>query len=87
MRVMEDWQPELVIQDILQSVASLGDLNLPYVDWNGNAGCNDGTQASINSLVWENWFTKVVDIPARRDALRDFYLVRPEISFTVSSIV
>jgi len=20
-----------------------GDLNLPYVDWNGNAGCNSGT--------------------------------------------
>ena len=25
-----------------------GDLNLPYVDWNGNAGCNNGTQAFIN---------------------------------------
>jgi len=30
-----------------------GDLNLPYVDWNGNAGCNNGTQTCINSLVWE----------------------------------
>jgi exonuclease III len=28
-----------------------GDLNLPYLDWNGKAGCNNGTQASINSLV------------------------------------
>jgi hypothetical protein len=28
-----------------------GDLNLPYVDWNGKAGCNNGTQATINSLV------------------------------------
>ena len=40
-----------------------GDLNLPYADWNGNAGCNSGTQAFINSLVWENWFTEVVDSP------------------------
>jgi hypothetical protein len=28
-----------------------GDLYLPYVDYNGKAGCNNGTQASINSLV------------------------------------
>jgi hypothetical protein len=28
-----------------------GDLNLPYVDWNGKAGCNIGTQGYINSLV------------------------------------
>jgi exonuclease III len=28
-----------------------GDLNLPCVDWNGKAGCNNGTQAYINSLV------------------------------------
>ena len=33
-----------------------GDLNLPCADWNGNAGCNSGAQASINSLVWENGF-------------------------------
>jgi len=31
-----------------------GDLNLPYADWNGNAGGNSGTQALINSLAWEN---------------------------------
>jgi len=30
-----------------------GDLNLPYADWNGNAGGNSGTQALINGLVWE----------------------------------
>ena len=62
------------------------DLNLPYVDWNRNPGCNNGTQASINSLVWENGFTRVVVSPTRWDALLDVYLVRPEISFTVSSI-
>ena len=28
-----------------------GDLNLPYADWNGNAGGNSGAQALINSLV------------------------------------
>ena len=26
-----------------------GDLNLPCADWNGNAGCNSGAQASVNS--------------------------------------
>jgi len=28
-----------------------GDLNLPYADFNGNAGGNSGTEALINSLV------------------------------------
>jgi len=64
-----------------------GDLNLLYADWNGNAGCNSGTRAFINSLVWENGFTQVVDSPTRGDALLDVYLVRPESSFTASSIV
>ena len=35
------------------------DLNLPYADWNGNAGGNSGTQALINSLVWENGYSQV----------------------------
>jgi hypothetical protein len=64
-----------------------GELNLPYVDWNGNAGGNSGTQAFINSLVWENGFTQVIDSPTRGDALLDVYLVRPESSFTASSTV
>jgi hypothetical protein len=77
------------MQKILQRVASLGgegDLNLPYADWNGNTGCNSGTQAFIKSLVWENGFTQVVDSPTGGDALLDVYIVRPEISFTASSI-
>jgi hypothetical protein len=64
-----------------------GDLNLPCVDWNGNAGCNNGTQAFINSLVWESRYTQVVDGPTRGNALLDVYLVRPESSFTAGSIV
>jgi hypothetical protein len=64
-----------------------GYLNLPYVDWNGNAGCNNGTQAFINSLVWESGFTQVVDGPTRGNTLLDVYLVQPESSFTASSLV
>jgi hypothetical protein len=64
-----------------------GDLNLPYADWNGNAGGNSGTHALINSLVWENGYSQVVDSPNRGGALLDVYLVRPESSFTSSSIV
>jgi hypothetical protein len=64
-----------------------GDLNLPYADWNGNASGNSGTQAFINSLVWENGYSQVVDSPTRGDALLDVYLVRPESSFSSSSIV
>jgi len=52
-----------------------GDLNLPYADWNVNAGCNSGTQTFINSLVWENGFTQVVYSPARQDAQLDVYLI------------
>ena len=40
-----------------------GDLNLPYADWNGNAGGNSGTQALINSLVWENGYSHVENSP------------------------
>ena len=39
------------------------DLNLPYANWNGNAGGNIGTQALINSLVWENSYSQRVDSP------------------------
>ena len=42
-------------------------LNLPYADCNGNAGGNSGTQALINSLVWENGYGQVVDSPTRGD--------------------
>jgi len=52
-----------------------GDLNLPNADWNGNAGGNSGTQALINSLVWENGYSQVIDSPTRGDALLDVYLV------------
>jgi len=38
-------------------------------------------------LVWEKGFTQLVDSPTRKDALLDVYLVRPESSFTASSIV
>jgi hypothetical protein len=76
----KDWQLELFVQEILH-------LKLPFVYWNGNACCNNGTQAFINSLVWENGFTQVIDSPARGDALLDVYLVRPESSFNASNIV
>ena len=61
--------------------------DLPYADFNGNAGGNSGTQALINSLVWEKGYCQVPDGPARGDALLDVYLVRPESSVTSSSIV
>jgi hypothetical protein len=64
-----------------------GDLNLPYAVWNGNVVGNSGTQALINSLVWENVYSQVVDSPTRGEALLDVYLVRPENSFTSSSVV
>ena len=55
-----------------------GDLNLPYVNWNGNAGGNSETQALINGLVWENSYSPVINSPTRGYALLDVYLVRPE---------
>jgi hypothetical protein len=64
-----------------------GDLNLPYADWNGNAGGNSGTQALTNSLVWENGYCQVIDSPTWGHVLLVVYLVRPESSVTSSSIV
>jgi len=63
------------------------DLNLPSANWNGNAGGNSGTQALINSLVWENGYSQVTDSPTRGDALLDVYLIRPESSVTSSGTV
>jgi hypothetical protein len=48
------------------------DLNLLYADWNGNVGGNSGTQALLNSLVWENVYNQVTDSPTRGDALLDY---------------
>jgi hypothetical protein len=62
-----------------------GDLNLPYANWNGNAGLNSGNQALINSLAWINGYSDVADSPTRGDALLDVYLDRLESSFTSSS--
>jgi len=56
-----------------------GDLNLPYVDWYGNAGGKSGTQTLINSLVWENAYSQVADGPTRGDALLDFYWSDPKV--------
>jgi len=64
-----------------------GDLNLPYTDWNGNASGNSGTQAHINSLVWEKGYIQVIENPTRVVALLDVYLFRPESSVTSSGIV
>jgi len=61
--------------------------DLPYEDWNVNAVGNSGTQALINSLVWENGYSQVIDSPIRGDALLDVYLVRPDSSVTSSGIV
>jgi hypothetical protein len=64
-----------------------GDLNLRQVDWNGKAEGKTVTQVLINSLVWENGFSQVIESPTRGDAILDVYLVRPESSCTSSSIV
>jgi len=64
-----------------------GDLNLPSVDWKGNAGGYSGTQSLVNSLVYENGYSQVVHGATRGDALLDVFLVRPESSVTYSGIV
>jgi len=65
----------------------LGDLNVTQADWNGNADGNSGTQALINSLLWENGYSQVIDSPTRGDALLDVYLFRLEISVISSGIL
>jgi hypothetical protein len=50
-------------------------------------GGNSGTQSLINSLVYENDYSQVVDGSTRGDALLDVFLVRPESSVTYSGIV
>jgi hypothetical protein len=62
-----------------------GDLNLPYADWNGNAGVNSGTQVLI--IWYGKTVSQVMDSPTRGDALLDVYLDRPVSSVTSSGIV
>ena len=50
-------------------------------------GGNSGTQALINNLLRENGYNQIVDSPTHGDTFLDVYLVRPESSFTSSSIV
>ena len=65
----------------------MGDLNLPYVDWNDIAGGNSGTQALIKRLVWENGYSQAIGRPTRGDALLEDFLVRTKSSVTSSCIV
>jgi hypothetical protein len=62
-----------------------GDLNLPYVDWNGNAECVSRGQPFINRLIWESGYTLVVNSSTTGDALMDVYLVWPESLLTSCS--
>jgi len=62
-----------------------GDLILPYVDWNGHMEKSRGTQVFLNTLVWENSYTQVVNSLTRGDALLDVYLVRPKSAFASCS--
>ena len=50
-------------------------------------GGNGGTEAIINSLVWENGHSQIMDSPTPGDASLDVFLVRPESSVTSSSTV
>jgi hypothetical protein len=50
-----------------------GGLNLPNAERNGNTGGNNGTQALINSLVWENEYSQVINSPTRGEALLDVW--------------
>ncbi len=57
------------------------------MDWKGNAEGNNPTEALVNRLVSDKGYIQLVDSPTRGDAVLDVYLVRPEISFTTSSIM
>jgi len=64
-----------------------GDLSLLYADWNGHAEKSRGTQVFLNTMVWENSYTQVVNSPNQGGALLDVYLVWPESVFTSCSNV
>jgi hypothetical protein len=64
-----------------------GDLNLPYVDWNGHAEKSTRTHVFLNRLVWENGYTQLVNSPTGGNVLFDVYLVQPESAFTSCSNV
>ena len=64
-----------------------GDLNLPQADSKGEADKASGFQAMVNSLVWDNGYTKVVSGPTRVDALLYIYLLRPGSSLISCNIL
>jgi hypothetical protein len=61
-----------------------GDLNLPQVDWKGDAGKARGFQAFVDNLVWNNGYTEEVSGLTRQDVLLHIYLLKPESSLFFS---
>jgi hypothetical protein len=53
------------------------------VDWKRGAAKARELQACVNNLVWDNGYTQAVNGPARRDALLDIYLLRPEVRLSL----
>jgi hypothetical protein len=64
-----------------------GDLNLPHMDWKGDAEKTCGAQALVNKLVWENSYTQMVTMPTRGDTILDIYLLKPESAFISWKVV
>jgi len=46
-----------------------GNLNLPQVDWKGDAKKKEQISGDVNNLVWDNGYTRVVSGPSRGDLL------------------
>ena len=62
---------------MLTNLIVAGDLNLPYVNWSGEAASRSMAQLGVNKLLREGGFSQVVDFPTRGNNTLDVFLVRP----------
>jgi hypothetical protein len=53
-------------------------LNLTQVEWKGDMEKVNRFQVIVNSLVWDNGYTRAVTGPTRGDMLLDMHLLGPE---------
>ena len=64
--------------DSERTVVLGGDLNLPGVDWEGNADSRNHEQIMVNRMIWESGMIQVVSEPTRGENTLDVVLVKPE---------
>ena len=64
-----------------------GDLNLPGVNWDGNASSRNHDQVMANRMIWESGMIQVVSEPTRGNNTLDVVLIKPNELWKQTSVL